>query len=1044
MGAWKSKFRVEEAIVLMVISFASVQAEEGRFLTLGFGEREAWTLQVQGPYWGRIDRRDLLNIFHSLVVSETGAFAGAERQVTLPADWQPPFALRFYCADNYYADAATMKPGDLGTEAFFGHRFKQVLIDDRVIWEQDVIDENVLGSPTTFQVDLTPYVAPARTFRLGFRVFDKVSTRERNPQDVWFIGGTWYAAGDGKTEEEPRFHTAAWFGDAVVGEAAAVAAAPPGRRPDEAIVAARHAARWPLPPPGYPMASPATLRLMANATVPSSGFPITCGIPMPPGMLTDLGTVRLRDRQGRDLPLQARPTATWPDGSIRWFLLDTLAPPGAKPGEEFQIEWENGEARDTLSPSPLLLTRQGNKLTVETGALRIDVGQNQEAVLDTVYLAGREAPVLSQLAPRMTVRQAQGEEVPIQATWSRLEVVEGGPVRAQVELHGSLRAGPEAVGRFVFRLNAYAGLPLVQAQFRIFNDRKSALSSPAGEGGAGDESSEETPLEVTYLGLVATLPGGQQGLVAYGGDGKVEVVQAASLSNRSPVPRERKAMVLHQDAPDHFVVWVGDHAGEGKHAAGWIAIQGAHGAVQAAVWRFWPQFPKSLAVSDGTLALGLFAPSGAAPSYQPRYGEAKRHDLWLSFSDRLPDAATLEAVAALGEEPPYLFDGPWFCHSGGVNVLDPAWFDRHPPLAEYVRRSYGEVTTASVTRALGIRDFGDMVYQMHGERVNPQTQWLNGYWAMVQGALNWGLAGSDPRWLQRSFEIARHIADVDSVHLRSDSPDWAEWHGLICTLATPDHCVHSAGAKWPAFQLGESLILHYWMTGDPDSLEAAVANADYIIRSSAGLGSVEARSQARPLLTLLRVWQATGEVRYREAAKRYLNLEYQTQQVMDWRRGAYIQPTYQNWRVISAGLDAMYGHNIYEYYRLTGDLEAAQMVVAIADSIYEESMLPQEENLGDFLFYVRYSRSSWYYPQMSLLFCMAYDLTGDARFLRAARAALERYLRCAGGTYQPFHNFGWIDPELGGWLERFQEVFTKPVEITGPVANPDPSHFEAR
>jgi hypothetical protein len=76
-----------------------------------------------------------------------------------------------------------------------------------------------------------------------------------------------------------------------------------------------------------------------------------------------------------------------------------------------------------------------------------------------------------------------------------------------------------------------------------------------------------------------------------------------------------------------------------------------------------------------------------------------------------------------------------------------------------------------------------------------------------------------------------------------------------------------------------------------------------------------------------------------------------------------------------------------------------------------------------------------------MLFCMAYDLTGDLKFLRAGRAALERYLLCAGASYQPFHNFGWIDPELGGWLERFQDVVTAPLEITGPVANPDPSHF---
>ena len=81
----------------------------------------------------------------------------------------------------------------------------------------------------------------------------------------------------------------------------------------------------------------------------------------------------------------------------------------------------------------------------------------------------------------------------------------------------------------------------------------------------------------------------------------------------------------------------------------------------------------------------------------------------------------------------------------------------------------------------------------------------------------------------------------------------------------------------------------------------------------------------------------------------------------------------------------MYGHDVYEYYRLTGDIDAAQMVVAMADSVYAESMLPQEEGIGSFVFYVRYSRNSWYYTQMAPLFHMAYDLTDDIRFLRRLR-----------------------------------------------------------
>ena len=142
----------------------------------------------------------------------------------------------------------------------------------------------------------------------------------------------------------------------------------------------------------------------------------------------------------------------------------------------------------------------------------------------------------------------------------------------------------------------------------------------------------------------------------------------------------------------------------------------------------------------------------------------------------------------------------------------------------------------------------------------------------------------------------------------------------------------------------------------------------------------------------------------------------------------------------------MYAINVYDYYRLTGDLDAAQLVVAVADSVYAESMLPQEEGLGSFVYYVRYSRNSWYYTQMAILFHMAYDLTDDLRFLRAGRAAFARYLLCGDGQgnawYQPVHNFGWLDPEFGGWALRFAGVPTKPFNISSQTPAPDPANYQ--
>jgi len=1012
-------FRIYTALFIgVLIMTANVQSGENdyynRVLLLNFSDSKGWHVSANQPWWALVDIRDMLNLFHPFVISKTGKSAGAWREVTIPDDWKPPFALRFFCADDYFADQENHKPGQLGTESFFEHRFKQMLIDDKVVWGRDVCDENIHGSQTIFQVDITPHVEPGKTFRLAFRVLDKVSTLERNDRDVWFIGGVWYAAGDGKTEEPPRFHTAVWFANPVIGEQEAVEAFPHGKRPHEITVAERHNNRLPLSPRGQQMPSPARLTLVTPAVIPEYGFPITCGIPMPPGVLKDINCIRLLDSKDSEVCVQARATGLWPDGSVRWLLLNTIAPPGAEDGDEFRLHFNEGVSHKP--DTPIKIEQNGQQITLDTGAISIRLGSNPRILIDTVTISGKGQPAMVDVKPCMSIL-VQGEPTPVHANCQQIEVKEDGPVTACVEIHGSLDTTKQHVGRFLFRLYAYAGLPTIQTHFRIFNDVKPETYK-------GDM--DDRTLDVTELALTASIPG------------EVCATTTAGVVGDNPIASSSGVLSMLQEDAEHFAAFGDDSKRfDGRRAQGWISISGTNGCVQTSVWRFWQQYPKSLKVDGNALHIGLFTASEEIPVYKPRFGEAKRHDVWFTFTDEQVGNETNIALGLMADQPPRLFDGNWFCLSGGINLIDPNFYKNEPKLWKYVTDNYGDVSSERITGHFGIRDFGDMPYGSEG-------QWRNGYWAMIQGALNWGLASGDRRWLERSFEMARHIADVDTVHIPQGHPDWNQWHGITCALGF-DHSVHGGHATWPAFQLGESLILHYWMTGDQDSFDAAISNADYLIRSQSGLGSAEARSQARPMLTLLRVWQATGDQKYCQAANRYMDIKFQTENVIDWRRGAYIQPTYNNWRCISAGLDSMYGINVYEYYRLTGNLNAAQLVVAIADSVYAESMLPQEEGIGSFLFYVRYSRSAWYYTQMALLFHIAYELTEDIRFLRAGRAAFERYKLCqdANGTliYQPYDNFGWLDPEFGGWQMEYRNITTEPFHITGQTPIPDPAAY---
>jgi hypothetical protein len=59
-------------------------------------------------------------------------------------------------------------------------------------------------------------------------------------------------------------------------------------------------------------------RVTLRVESPVQNWPVTCGVPFPKGTLGSARNVRLLDAK----PLQATVTARWPDGSVKWLLLD--------------------------------------------------------------------------------------------------------------------------------------------------------------------------------------------------------------------------------------------------------------------------------------------------------------------------------------------------------------------------------------------------------------------------------------------------------------------------------------------------------------------------------------------------------------------------------------------------------------------------------------------------------------------------------------------------------------------------------------------------
>src|SRR4051794_24659382 len=94
-------------------------------------------------------------------------------------------------------------------------------------------------------------------------------------------------------------------------------------------------------------------------------FPVTRGVPLPEGTAREPLGARLTDARGRPVPLQTRSLSHWPDGSVKWLLLDfqTDVPAGGRSVYTLAFGAEAGPAPE----APLVVEEDARAMTVCTG-----------------------------------------------------------------------------------------------------------------------------------------------------------------------------------------------------------------------------------------------------------------------------------------------------------------------------------------------------------------------------------------------------------------------------------------------------------------------------------------------------------------------------------------------------------------------------------------------------------------------------------------------------------------------------------------------------
>ena len=620
------------------------------------------------------------------------------------------------------------------------------------------------------------------------------------------------------------------------------------------------------------------------ATEPRVGEPVTFGIPFPRGACAHAANIRVH-HAGANQPVQAQAIDRWPDGSVRWALLDFKAvvpseyvidvgrsPGSATRSEEIHLNCGSSEVHAAVGPFSCRF-RQGAahlmEVFFEGGSRQIDV-----TAVDHTHAA-----------------------VPVITTGVRTEAA--GPLRVTLLLEGVIGSAAAPLLEFEARCHLFAGVPGVRMEFTIRNPRRARHAGGYWE--LGDDgsvylrdltihlrSAGSTPSEVSVCCSIAE---SQPPLKL---QRPVQVDQRSSGGEhwQSRVHVNRHGVVpLHHEG--YQLRWNGG-TNTGRRASPVLWTDDGSGIVAVAMQHFWENFPKVLEADDRGFAVRLF-PLHSVDVHEIQAGEQKTHTIGFAFGEdpisRIPlDWVRQPAIPSL--------EAAWYTQACAVPYLTPARDDPHHDYLSLVSAAIEGDDSFTRKRErideFGWRNFGD-IYADH-EAVSSAdgsgfvSHYNNQYDAVAGFAIQF-MRTADPRWRRAMCELARHVVDIDIYHTNRDKSAyngglfWHTFHYVDAGKST-----HRAYPKAPGVWGGgpsnehnysTGLMLHYFLTGHEPSRAAVLSLARWVrdmddgglsmfrwlTRSDTGLASSTAsssyhgpgRGAANSIVTLLNACRLTGD-----------------------------------------------------------------------------------------------------------------------------------------------------------------------------------------
>jgi len=185
----------------------------------------------------------------------------------------------------------------------------------------------------------------------------------------------------------------------------------------------------------------AELQLKVDRKLPLGKWGITQGVPFPQGALPTAANVNIKDRT-----FQASVLSKWPDGSVRWLLLSTLA----SSKESMRIEYGSEVKAKISGEKREMLKKQGyGSYLVSTGKIKFNVSSNPKALITNLQNKSLSLIFNNKLLTAKAV----------------IKVEESGPVRVVLKISGKCNDSFS----YILRIFAYVGADNIELEHQLIN-----------------------------------------------------------------------------------------------------------------------------------------------------------------------------------------------------------------------------------------------------------------------------------------------------------------------------------------------------------------------------------------------------------------------------------------------------------------------------------------------------------------------------------------------------------------------------------------------